>query len=213
MSRYKYAGDSDLAFKTGQPFEDLFDAVLGAQVARELGYDMDTSLTLSHGLGATSFVNHENKPFQVVGILEPTGTPVDRSVFVSLPAIEAIHVGWKNGTPTPTSRMMTPERLRDLNLQPESITALFVGATSRIQTLRLQRDLNTYAQEPLQAVIPGVALSQLWGTVSISALNALPGLTDLYVIIALTVISALLGLIPALVALKRSVSDGLSIRI
>ena len=301
FERYKYAGDSDLAFKTGQPFEDLFDAVLGAQVARELGYDMDTSLTLSHGLGATSFVNHENKPFQVAGILEPTGTPVDRSVFVSLPAIEAIHVGWKNGTPTPTSRMMTPERLRDLNLQPESITALFVGATSRIQTLRLQRDLNTYAQEPLQAVIPGVALSQLWGTVSIveralaivsgfvvavgligvltsilttlnerrremailrsvgakgrtivgllvseaaliafigsvlgvallygllwvlspilesrfsiSALNALPGLTDLYVIIALTVISALLGLIPALVALKRSVSDGLSIRI
>jgi len=48
---------------------------------------------------------------------------------------------------------------------------------------------------------------------SISALNALPGLTDLYVIIALTVISALLGVIPALVALKRSVSDGLSIRI
>lgn len=301
FERYKYAGDRDIAFNTGKPFDDLFDAVLGAQVARDLGYDMQTSLTLSHGLGATSFVNHENKPFQVVGILEPTGTPVDRSVFVSLPALEAIHVGWKNGTPSPASRQLTPKRLRDLNLQPESVTALYIGATSRMQTLRLQRDLNTYAAEPLQAVIPGVALSQLWGTVSIveralaivsgfvvavgligvltsilttlnerrremailrsvgargrtiigllvseaaliafigaclgvillygllwllspflearfsiSTLRTLPGLTDVYVVMALTAISALLGLIPAIVSLKRSLSDGLSIRI
>jgi len=301
FERYKYAGDQDIVFKTGQPFDDLFDTVLGAQVARDLGYEMQTSLTLSHGLGGTSFVKHENRPFEVVGILAPTGTPVDRSVFVSLPALEAIHAGWKNGTPTPAARQMTPELLRSLNLQPKSVTALYIGASSRMQTLRLQRDLNTYAAEPLQAVIPGVALSQLWGTVSIveralavvsgfvvvvgligvltsilttlnerrremailrsvgargrtiigllvseaaliafigaglgvvllyallwilspvlearfsiSTLRAWPGLTDIYVVMALTGIAALLGLIPAGVSLKRSVSDGLSIRI
>ena len=301
FERYKYAGDRDLSFKSGQPFDDLFDTVLGAQVARELGYDMDTSLTLSHGLGATSFVNHDKKPFRVVGILEPTGTPVDRSAFVSVEAVEAIHVGWQDGTPTAASRAVSQDRLRALDLQPETVTALFIGARSRIQTLSLQRDLNTYPQEPLQAVIPGVALSQLWGTVSIveralaivsafvvavgligvltsilttlnerrremailrsvgakgrtivgllvseaalialvgavlgvvllyvlmwalspylearfsiSAIRKFPGLTDGIVVIALTAISALLGLIPALVALKRSVSDGLSTRI
>lgn len=301
FERYKYAGDKAIGFADGQPFDDLFDTVLGAQVARELGYDMGTTLTLSHGLGATSFVNHDEKPFRVVGILESTGTPVDRSVYVGVSAIEAIHVGWQDGTPTAASRIVSQDRLRSLNLQPESVTALLIGATSRIQTLRLQRDLNTYAQEPLQAVIPGVALSQLWGTVSIveralaivsgfvvavgligvltsilttlnerrremailrsvgakgrtiigllvseaalialvgavlgvillyvlmwglspylearfsiSAVKAFPGLTDLYVVVVLTVISALLGFIPALVALKRSVSDGLSTRI
>lgn len=301
FDRYKYAGDRSLAFEDGRVFDDLFDTVLGAQVARELGYDMETTLTLSHGLGGTSFVNHDKKPFQVVGILEPTGTPVDRSVYVSVGAVEAIHVGWQDGTPTAASRLVTQDRLRELDLQPESITALLIGATSRIQTLRLQRDLNTYAQEPLQAVIPGVALSQLWGTVSIveralaivsgfvvavgligvltsilttlnerrremailrsvgakrrtivsllvteaaliagvgavlgvgllyvlmwglspylearfsiSTVKSIPGLTDAYVVIALIVISGLLGLIPALVALKRSVSDGLSTRI
>jgi len=279
----------DLAFKSGRAFDDLFDTVIGAQVARELGYDMETTLTLSHGLGATSFVNHDKKPFKVVGILAPTGTPVDRSVFVSVNAVEAIHVGWQDGTPTPASRAVSQDRLRSLDLQPESLTALLIGATSRVQTLRLQRDLNTYKQEPLQAVIPGVALSQLWGTVSIveralavvsgfvvavgligvltsilttlnerrremailrsvgakgrtivgllvseaalialvgavlgvillyvlmwalspylearfsiSAIRKLPGLTDAYVVMAL---------IPALVALKRSVADGLS---
>jgi len=301
FERYKYAGDRDVAFKEGQPFEDLFDTVLGAQVARDLGYDMNTSLTLSHGLGGTSFVNHDEKPFRVVGILEPTGTPVDRSVYVSVEAVEAIHVGWKDGTPTAASRAVSQERLRSFDLQPESVTALLIGATSRIQTLRLQRDLNTYDQEPLQAVIPGVALSQLWGTVSIveralaivsgfvvavgligvltsilttlnerrremailrsvgakgrtivgllvseaalvaligailgvillylliwllspylearfsiSTVKKIPGLMDGYVVIALTAIAALLGLIPALIALKRSVSDGLSTRI
>lgn len=301
FDRYKYADDRNIKFKNGRPFADLFDTVLGAQVARDLGYDMETTLTLSHGLGATSFVNHENEPFQVVGILAPTGTPVDRSVFVSVEAVEAIHLGWQDGTPTAVSRSVTQDKLRSLNLQPETATALLVGATSRVQTLRLQRDLNTYAEEPLQAVIPGVALSQLWGTVSvveralavvsafvvavgligvltsilttlnerrremailrsvgakgrtivgllvseaaliafigavlgvvllyillwilspylearfsISAIKKLPGLTDVIVVFILTAIAALLGLIPALVALKRSVSDGLSTRV
>ena len=301
FDHYKYAGDRDIAFQDGQAFEDLFDTVLGAQVARELGYEMGTALTLSHGLGATSFVNHDKKPFRVIGILEPTGTPVDRSVYVSVAAVEAIHIGWQNGTPTAASRSVSQDRLRALDLQPESVTALLVGAKSKIQTLRLQRDLNTYAQEPLTAVIPGVALSQLWGTVSIveralaivsgfviavgligvltsilttlnerrremailrsvgargrtivgllvseaaliafigavlgvvmlyilmwalspylearfsvSAIKSFPGLKDVYVVLALTLISGVLGLIPALTALKRSVSDGLSTRI
>ena len=65
------------------------------------------------------------------------------------------------------SRLVTPDRLRQMELSPESITAIFVGATSRVRTLSLQRDLNTYEAEPLQAVIPGVALSQLWNVVSV----------------------------------------------
>ena len=167
FKHYKYADSQSLSFADGRRFDDLFDVVIGAQVARELDYQLGDNITLSHGLGATSFVNHEDKPFTVIGVLKPTGTPVDRSVLVSLGAIEAIHMGWQNGTPTPMSRLATPERLRQMTLTPESITAIFVGATSRVRTLSLQRDLNTYEAEPLQAVIPGVALSQLWNVVSV----------------------------------------------
>ena len=300
FQRYQYAGGQSLAFDEGRAFDDLFDVVIGAQVARDLGYAVEGSITLSHGLGGASFVEHENTPFRIVGILESTGTPVDRSVVVSLGAIEAIHVGWQDGTPTPMSRIATPERLREIDFEPESVTALLVGATSRVQVLRLQRDLNTYTQEPLQAVIPGVALSQLWNIVSVveralaivsgfvivvgligiltsilttlnerrremsilrsvgargrtivgllvseAALLAfvgaalgvailygllwglgpwlearygfaparnIPGLFDLAVIGVLTAVAALLGLIPAIKALKRSVADGLAIR-
>ena len=168
FDHYKYADSQSLSLRDGHVFANLFDVVLGAQVARELEYDLNDKITLSHGLGSTSFVNHDNLPFTVTGVLKPTGTPVDRSIFVSLGAIEAIHMGWQNGMPTRMSRKAEPDQLQETSLTPESITAMLVGATSRVRSLGLQRDLNTYEAEPLQAVIPGVALSQLWNVVSVA---------------------------------------------
>ena len=51
------------------------------------------------GSARSSFVEHADKPFRVSGILAKTGTPVDRTVHVSLEAIEAIHVDWQSGMP------------------------------------------------------------------------------------------------------------------
>ncbi len=168
FDHYRFADSRQLGLQRGQIFDDLFDIVIGAQVARELGYDVGTTLTLSHGTGAASFSEHKDKPFVVTGVLEATGTPVDRSVLVSLQAIEAIHVGWQNGTPTPMSSALSADRVREMDLQPKEITAIYLGATSRIQTLRIQRELNTYRAEALQAVIPGVALGQLWRMMSVA---------------------------------------------
>ena len=53
--------------------------------------------TALSAVSAVSFAEHEDKPFRVCGILEKTGTPVDRTVHVSLEAIEAIHVDWQSG--------------------------------------------------------------------------------------------------------------------
>jgi len=167
FEHYKYADGRTLSFQDGEVFDDLFDIVIGAQVARELGYELGTKITLSHGMGVASFSEHKDKPFTISGVLNASGTPVDRSVIVSLPAIEAIHAGWQDGTPTPLARIATPDKLRQMKIQPKEITAAYVGAKSRARVLRIQRDLNTYAQEPLQAVIPGVALSQLWSMMSV----------------------------------------------
>ena len=60
-------------------------------VDRLLGSD---EIVLAHGSGDISFVDHADKPFRVSGILEPTGTPVDQCVHVSLAGIEAVHEGW-----------------------------------------------------------------------------------------------------------------------
>ncbi|MGZ3040380.1 ABC transporter permease, partial [Pseudomonas aeruginosa] len=49
-----------------------------------LGYKVGDPIVLAHGLGSVSFVEHGDKPFRIAGILEKTGTPVDRTVHVSL---------------------------------------------------------------------------------------------------------------------------------
>lgn len=302
FDHYKFGGGQPLAFAEGRPFEDLFDAVIGADVARELGYTPETPLVLSHGLGSAELgAGHENRPFRVAGILKPTGTPVDRTVHVSLEAITAIHVGWETGAKNPLSDSISEDMIRSFDLTPKTVTAIFVGLKSRGSLLRTQRDINTNRGEPLMAIIPGQALAELWnvtavaerallavsafviavGLVSIltsiltslnerrremSILRAtgarphhvflllvfeaglvgflgaalgivlvhaligvlapmlqsqygvsfgvrLPGLVDLAVLGAVTVASLLIGAIPALTAMRRSLADGLSVRL
>lgn len=191
FEHYKYGRRQDLTFADGQPFEKLFETVLGAEVAAKLGYRIGDEITLAHGIGSTSFANHEDKPFRVVGILAPTGTPVDKSVHVSLEAIEAIHLGWQSGARTPLAKMFTKERVEAMKLQPDQITAFLVGLTSRAAALRYQRDVMTYRREPLQAVIPGVALAQLWQVVGVAE-------TALTAIAAFVVFTGLLGMLTAI---------------
>ena len=76
FEHFSYGKKRNLEFADGKPFYDLFDVVLGSQVARKLGYEIGDRLTLAHGIGKTSFSLHDDKPFKVSGILAPTGTPV-----------------------------------------------------------------------------------------------------------------------------------------
>src|SRR5690606_34522889 len=121
-------------------------------------------IVVAHGLGAVSFVEHQDKPFRVSGILEKTGTPVDKTLHVSLEAIEAIHVDWQDGMPAP-GETISADQVRQMNLAPKAVTAVLVGLKSRIATFRVQRAINDYRAEPLSAIIPGAALQELWGLV------------------------------------------------
>lgn len=162
IEHYKYGQKQDLKFGEGQKFDDLFDAVIGAQVAKDLGYKIGTPMVLTHGLGAGGFSDHDNRPFRVVGILAPTGTPVDQTIQVSLEAITAIHVGWETGSKNPLADTITENTIRSFDLTPKTVTAVFVGLKSRATVLRTRRAINTNKSEPLMAIIPGQALAELW---------------------------------------------------
>ncbi len=190
FTHYRYARDRGLAFDHGQPFDDLYDTVLGAEVADALGYRLDSPIVIAHGASDVSFARHEDKPFKVVGILKRTGTPVDRTVHVSLKAIEAIHIDWQGGAPLP-GLSISAEQARHRELTPKAITAALVGLKSKIATFRVQRFVNDYAEEPLTAVLPGVALSELWGIIGIAE-NAL------LIISAFVVVVGLFGMLTAL---------------
>ena len=88
---YRYGRDRALSFNTGKPFANAREAVLGAEVAAALNYAVGDSIVVSHGIGDVSFVHHDDAPFTVAGVLAYTGTPVDRTVHVSLAGIEAMH--------------------------------------------------------------------------------------------------------------------------
>ena len=163
FKHYRYANKKNLAFESGQPFAGVFDAVIGAEVAEQLGYKVGDSIILSHGAGSTSFANHDDKPFTVTGILNLTGTPVDRTVHVSLEGIEAIHVGWESGSKPGIA--IPAASVKKMDLQPKVITAFLVGLTNRSATFRLQRQINEYPREAMLATVPGVALAELWNAI------------------------------------------------
>jgi len=162
FDHYKYGQKQSLEFAQGAPFDDLFDAVIGAEVAKQLGYEMGTPLVLTHGLGAGGLSDHDNRPFRVVGVLRPTGTPVDQTIHISLEAMTAIHVGWETGGRNPLADSITEDTIRGFDLTPKTVTAVFVGLKNRATVLRTRRDLNTNMSEPLLAIIPGQALAELW---------------------------------------------------
>ena len=158
---FRYARTRTLRFAEGRQFDDIFDAVLGAEVADALGYGIGDEIIIDHGVGRIGFASHIDKPFRVSGILARTGTPVDRTVHVSLGGIEAIHIDWRSGAPVPGLRM-DADRVRRMDLQPRAITAFFVGLKSRFASFAVQRINNEYRPEPLLAILPGVALQELW---------------------------------------------------
>ncbi|MGZ0189298.1 MAG: ABC transporter permease, partial [Alphaproteobacteria bacterium] len=165
FEHYSYGRRQSLKFRTGHAFQDLFEAAIGADVAAELGYAVGDEIVLAHGAGAFGFATHKDKPFTISGILAKTGTPVDRSVHVGLEAIEAIHIDWESGRPPRPVEAVSAEEARDMALQPKAVTAAFLGLKSRMAAFSVQRRINKYRDEALLAILPGVALQQLWDTI------------------------------------------------
>jgi putative ABC transport system permease protein len=157
--------------------------VVGAAVARELGYHVGDAIVIAHGVGEVSFTQHDHHPLRLVGILAPTGTPVDRTVHVSLEALDEVHR-------TPAEEAAAAAGLPMDATQP-AITAFIVGMKERSTLFVMQQALNTYRGEAVTAVIPGVALTQLWQLVGVAD-------TALLIVAAFVLVAGLLGMLTAL---------------
>ena len=193
FQHFLYGDQQNLVMKEGQAFsgtlDGLYEAVLGADVAQSLGYQLGQKITLSHGAGEGPLTQeHTDKPFTVVGILARTGTPVDRTVHVSLEAIEAIHLDWVGGIPMP-GMSIAAEQARKFDLTPKQVTAALVGLKSRAAVFNVQRYVNSFEAEPLMAVLPGVALDELWDVVgagekALLAMSIMVGVVSLLGLVA-----------------------------
>lgn len=187
FDRFLYGDREPLVLAQGGAFANgiagLYGAVLGAEVARSLGYRLGDRITLAHGSGGLPGSEHADKPFRVVGILARTGTPVDRTVHISLESMEAIHLDWVGGAPMP-GVSIAPEQARKFDLAPKQVTAALIGLKGRAAVFNVQRYVAEYAGEPLMAVLPGVALDELWDVVGVGE-KALLGMSAMVGVVSL----------------------------
>ena len=192
---FRYGQQQLLTFEQGTAFQQVYQTVLGAAVAKKLGYQLGDAIILSHGVGAVSFTQHKDQPFIVTGILAPTGTPVDQSVHVSLEGIEAIHLGWQGGTPA-MGKQPQLSAAQLANLQPKVITGFMLGLKSKVATFAVQRQINEFKAEPLTAILPGAALAELWQMLSM--------VENLLLLVTLLVLlAALVGMVTTLLAAMK----------
>ncbi|MCW5766883.1 MAG: ABC transporter permease [Phycisphaeraceae bacterium] len=104
-------------FARGGPPAGTFDVVLGAIAARATGADVGDSVAITHGTGPDGH-SHDEHPYKVAAVLEPTGTAHDRAVFITLDSTWIIHAddsradaARKTGAPEiePTAENLTDE--------------------------------------------------------------------------------------------------------
>jgi len=191
FEHFRYGDRQPLVLAQGQRFDGVFDAVIGAEVAAALGYRLGQAIVLAHGDGAMQANDHADKPFTVVGILAPTGTPVDRSVHISLQGMQAIHLDWAAGVPLP-GQTVSAAQAAAADLTPHTVTAALVGLKSRAAVFAVQRDVAAFRDEPLLAILPGVALDQLWEVVALGE-RGLQAMSALVAVVSLTALVAVIA--------------------
>lgn len=226
FDHFRHSGGNALRFEHGRAFARAAEAVLGAEVASRFGYGEGDEIVLAHGAGDVSFHLHDDEPFAVVGVLEATGTAVDRMVLVSLQGFDALHAARPGKSPDPLDALLAasgsapgPDRVvgraadtdrghdhgddgkhdhghdpaqhdgehvhdeehlhdeehiqdeeqahdeehtHDPEPRARQINAIYLGLADRMAVLGLQRYFTEYEAEPLTAVMPNVALLELW---------------------------------------------------
>ena len=217
FEHFKYGDMQHLALSQGDVFTQSLSTVIGADIASKLGYSVGDKIVISHGLGNVSFNNHDNHPFTISGVLEKTGTPVDKALYVTLQGLEEAHSAPQRTSVSLVRRQaenqgnsahehehehehehdeLTSVDVDSKAFTPKAVSVVMLGLKHRAAALQLQYQINQSKNEPLMAILPGMALAELWQIMgNVEAL--LLGLSGLIVV------CALIGLATMLLATMR----------
>lgn len=187
---FQYGNHESLQLSQGTVFNDSQHdtVVVGAEVAHRLSLNVGDELTIAHGSGGISFSDHDAHPFRVQGILAPTATPADQALYVPLAGLGLVH-----------GEIIASEHDHDDHDHEQpvyTLSAVLLGLSNKPLALRLQRQINTYKGEPLTAIMPGLALTELWRTLNLFE-------KALFAVSALVAATGLLGMLTTLLASLR----------
>ena len=93
LSNFEPVSGQPFQFAAGKAFAEDFQVVAGSQAASEYGLIVGQEIVFSHGTGASREGGHEHAdhPYEIVGILKPTGSAHDRALFTNLQSTWIIH--------------------------------------------------------------------------------------------------------------------------
>jgi putative ABC transport system permease protein len=192
---YRFRGDQKVTFLEGTSPKETFDVVLGSEVAKKFHLTIGDPIVLSHGISSTSMMSHDSTPFHIVGLLKPTQTPIDTGVFINLYGMEAMHFGWESGVPD--GGKINPDRFKKENIQITQLTSFMVKLKSRIAVLKMRREIDQYEKEPIMAIIPALALQEMWQTIGY--------VEQILFLVSLCVL--LVGVLSILISLYTSINE------
>lgn len=192
---YRFRGDKSVEFSSGSIPTDTFDVVLGSEVAKKFNLKIGDPIVLSHGLSAESIMSHDSTPFHIKGIAAKTLTPIDTAVFINLYGMEAMHIGWETGVPS--GEEINPDRFKKENIQINQLTSFMVKLKSRIAVLKMRREIDLYEKEPIMAIIPALALQEMWQTIGY--------VEQILFLVSLCVL--LVGVLSILISLYTSINE------
>lgn len=140
-TNHDYVAHYGARLAAGNLWAKPMEAVLGAQAARSARLGVGAKFAGAHGLGAGG-EEHEEEPYEVVGVLAPTGTVIDRVVLTSVESVWEVH---EHGKPAGGAR---------------EITALLIQYASPLAAATLPRAVN--AGPTLQAASPAYESARLF---------------------------------------------------
>jgi putative ABC transport system permease protein len=166
FAKLHYLEGQDYEFAAGHNFNaaNEFDAVIGSQVARKAGLAVGGTFRPSHGLIEKGEHGHPHRPFTIAGVLAPTGTPMDRALFVNMEGfyhLEGHGRPASGGMPTlaPTESE-THDHDAPIPEAQKRVTAILVCTKGDWQATSLAKQVNE--EEPTaQAVMPAQEISGL----------------------------------------------------
>jgi len=141
----EYAEHYGAGLQSGKFHEKAMEAVLGAEVAARTGVGVGGKFTGAHGIGGEG-AEHE-EAYTVVGVLEKTGTVLDRLVITAIESVWEVH-----------HEQAGKEAERE-------VTVVLVQYASPLAAATLPRQIN--AQSELQAASPAYETARLFRIVGV----------------------------------------------
>ena len=86
-----YLDSYEASLGDGRLYQKSFEVVVGSSAHSKLNLKLGDTFISSHGLAESAGEGHEDNPYKVVGILEPTGTVVDQLLISNLESVWEAH--------------------------------------------------------------------------------------------------------------------------